>query len=202
MSHYSEKLACARYDALQVLIDAMRQADSPAEKRRCAVALLNAPDPCDLDNTIELIDDDDDPEHTPGISESAPHTPGMSESSSESRGSPNEHTPGMSESASESRGYPTAHAPTPTLIPSNTPPPHPATRPPDACQRRPPLEDAHHTSPAHEMRERPQARPRAWSPPTLDTSNPSLTRGLLSPPSPAHSLAARAGHATFPPTPT
>jgi hypothetical protein len=59
MSPYAEELAHARLEALRQLIDAMREAEDPAEKRRCAVAIFNAPDPCDLDDEIELEDEED-----------------------------------------------------------------------------------------------------------------------------------------------
>ncbi len=62
MSPYAEELANARLDALRTLLDALKQAETPDEKRRCAVAIFNAPDPCDLDDAIELDDDPDDPD--------------------------------------------------------------------------------------------------------------------------------------------
>ena len=65
MSPYASELAFARLDALRTLIDALNEAESPEEKRRCAVAIFNAPDPCELDDEIELEDEDendDDPD--------------------------------------------------------------------------------------------------------------------------------------------
>jgi hypothetical protein len=59
MSPYAEELAHARVEALRQLIDAMREAEDPAEKRRCAVAIFNAPDPCDLDDEIELEEENE-----------------------------------------------------------------------------------------------------------------------------------------------
>ena len=59
MSPYASELAHARLDALRTLVDALNQAETPEEKRRCAVAIFNAPDPSDLDDQIELVDDDD-----------------------------------------------------------------------------------------------------------------------------------------------
>src|SRR6185369_10382156 len=59
MSPYSQTLATARLDALQALVQALKDAETPDEKRRCAVAIFNAPDPCDLDDTIEFDDDSD-----------------------------------------------------------------------------------------------------------------------------------------------
>ncbi len=59
MSPYATELAEARLDALRTLIDALNEAETPDEKRRCAVAIFNAPDPCDLDDSIELEDDED-----------------------------------------------------------------------------------------------------------------------------------------------
>ncbi len=58
MSPYASELASARLDALRTLIDALNEAQTPDEKRRCAVAIFNAPDPCDLDDEIELEDDE------------------------------------------------------------------------------------------------------------------------------------------------
>ena len=75
-SPYAYELAHARLDALRQLIEALNSANSPAEKRRCAVAIFNAPPPSDLDE--------------------ATHTPGMSESiggASESRGYASPTTP-------------------------------------------------------------------------------------------------------------
>ncbi len=60
MSPYATELASARLNALRTLIDALNEADTPEEKRRCAVAIFNAPDPCNLDDEIELKDDEDD----------------------------------------------------------------------------------------------------------------------------------------------
>ncbi len=60
MSPYASELAHARLDALRTLVDALNEAETPEEKRRCAVAILSAPDPCDLDDEIELVDDEDD----------------------------------------------------------------------------------------------------------------------------------------------
>ena len=57
MSPYATHLARARLDALRQLVIALNQAESPDEKRRCAVAIFNAPDPCELDDVIELDDD-------------------------------------------------------------------------------------------------------------------------------------------------
>ena len=54
MSPYASELAHARLDALRTLVDALNQAETPEEKRRCAVAIFNAPDPSDLDDAIEL----------------------------------------------------------------------------------------------------------------------------------------------------
>ena len=86
MSPYANELAHARLEALRELIDAMREAEDPAEKRRCAVAIFNAPDPCDFDDEIELEDDEeaddeeaDDQPETTSTAADAP-TPGMSES--------------------------------------------------------------------------------------------------------------------------
>ena len=59
MSPYASELARSRLDALRALVDALHQAKSPDEKRRCAVAIFNAPDPCDLDEEIEFSDDND-----------------------------------------------------------------------------------------------------------------------------------------------
>ena len=59
MSPYASELAHARLDALRTLVDALNQAETPEEKRRCAVAIFNAPDPSDLDDQIELVDDED-----------------------------------------------------------------------------------------------------------------------------------------------
>ncbi len=59
MSPYASELARARLDALRALIDALNEAESPDEKRRCAVAIFNAPDPFDLDDEIEFKSDDD-----------------------------------------------------------------------------------------------------------------------------------------------
>jgi hypothetical protein len=73
MSPYAEKLAHARLDALEALMDALKDAESPDEKRRCAVAIFNAPDPCDLDDTIELIDDDSDSTEANATSRGEPH---------------------------------------------------------------------------------------------------------------------------------
>ena len=64
MSPYGEQLAHARLCALRKLIDALNEAETPDEKRRCAVAIFNAPDPCDLDDEIELVDDDQEPEES------------------------------------------------------------------------------------------------------------------------------------------
>ncbi len=72
MSPYAEELARARLDALRTLIDALNEAESPDEKRRCAVAIFNAPDPCDLDEEIQLEDDEDD--HTDSSTALAPVT--------------------------------------------------------------------------------------------------------------------------------
>ena len=60
MSPYATELASARLNALRTLIDALNEAETPDEKRRCAVAIFNAPDPCNLDDEIELEDDEDD----------------------------------------------------------------------------------------------------------------------------------------------
>ncbi len=60
MSSYASELANARLNALRTLVDALKEAETPEEKRRCAVAIFNAPDPCDLDDEIELVDDEDD----------------------------------------------------------------------------------------------------------------------------------------------
>ena len=60
MSPYATELASARLDALRTLIDALNEAETPDEKRRCAVAIFNAPDPCELDDEIELEDDEHD----------------------------------------------------------------------------------------------------------------------------------------------
>ena len=60
MSPYATTLAQARLDALRKLIAALNEADTPEEKRRCAVAILSAPDPCDLDDEIELADEGDE----------------------------------------------------------------------------------------------------------------------------------------------
>ena len=68
MSPYATHLAHARLDALRQLVAALNQAETPDEKRRCAVAIFNAPDPCEIDDEIELEDDAED--HTPGMSES------------------------------------------------------------------------------------------------------------------------------------
>ena len=71
MSPYALELAEARLDALRTLIDALNEAETPDEKRRCAVAIFNAPDPCDLDDEIEVDDDDheDDPQDENHIGE-------------------------------------------------------------------------------------------------------------------------------------
>ena len=52
MSPYAQSLAHARLEALHALIEALRAADTPAEKRRCATALFNAPDPNDIDDCL------------------------------------------------------------------------------------------------------------------------------------------------------
>ena len=59
MSPYALELASARLDALRTLIDALNEAETPDEKRRCAVAIFNAPDPCDLDDELDLEDNDE-----------------------------------------------------------------------------------------------------------------------------------------------
>jgi hypothetical protein len=64
LSPYAEELALARLDALRELIDAMTAAEDPAEKRRCAVAIFNAPDPCDIDDSVELEDDEETDEES------------------------------------------------------------------------------------------------------------------------------------------
>ena len=60
MSPYATTLAHARLDALRKLIAALDEADTPEEKRRCAVAIFNAPDPSDLDDEIECEEDETD----------------------------------------------------------------------------------------------------------------------------------------------
>ncbi len=60
MSPYALELATARLDALRTLIDALNEAETPDEKRRCAVAIFNAPDPCDLDDEIELEEEEEE----------------------------------------------------------------------------------------------------------------------------------------------
>ncbi len=60
MSPYAETLANARIDAIKMLVDAMNDAEDPAEKRRCAVAILNAPEPNELDDEIEWTEDEDE----------------------------------------------------------------------------------------------------------------------------------------------
>ncbi len=50
MSRYAQSLAGARIQALQV---ALQDATTPDEIRRCAVAILNAPDPCEIDDALE-----------------------------------------------------------------------------------------------------------------------------------------------------
>jgi hypothetical protein len=99
MSPYAQELAHARLDALRELVDALNAAEDPAEKRRCAVAIFSAPDPSDIDDAIEL-DDDEEPDPL--------HTPGMSESSSESRGYPDTHAP-KSSPCSSTASAPLAH---------------------------------------------------------------------------------------------
>ena len=71
MSPYALELAEARLDALRTLIDALNEAETPEEKRRCAVAIFNTPDPCDYDDEIEVDDDDheDDPQDENHIGE-------------------------------------------------------------------------------------------------------------------------------------
>ncbi len=61
MSRYAQTLAQARLQALHALQCALLEAATPDEIRRCAVAILNAPDPCEIDDALP---------HTPGISES------------------------------------------------------------------------------------------------------------------------------------
>ncbi len=52
MSIYAQTLAQARLDALRRLLEALNEANTPDEKRRCAVAILNAPDPCEVDDYV------------------------------------------------------------------------------------------------------------------------------------------------------
>ncbi len=59
MSPYAQQLAHARFQAIHQLVTAMEATDDPAETRRCALAIFSAPDPCELDDEIELTDDDD-----------------------------------------------------------------------------------------------------------------------------------------------
>jgi hypothetical protein len=157
MSPYATELAHARLGALRELVDALNAAEDPAEKRRCAVAIFNAPDPCDIDDAIEL-DDDEEPDPL--------------------------HTPGMSESSSESRGYPNTHAPEATLGPATSPPPQPAERATVGCQPRQPLEEAHQTPVAHEMGERsphpPSPQPIDPDAPTASPEDLATLRSLMS----------------------
>ena len=75
MSPYATELAFARLDALRTLIDALNEAETPDEKRRCAVAIFNAPDPCDLDDEIELEDDKyDEDEDNEATEVETPHS--------------------------------------------------------------------------------------------------------------------------------
>ena len=66
MSPYAEELAHARLGAIRQLVTAMEATDDPAETRRCALAIFSAPDPCDLDDEIELVDDEDENEDEDG----------------------------------------------------------------------------------------------------------------------------------------
>ena len=66
MSPYAEELAHARLGAIRQLVTAMEATDDPAETRRCALAIFSAPDPCDLDDEIELVDDEDESEDEDG----------------------------------------------------------------------------------------------------------------------------------------
>ncbi len=59
MSPYASALATARLDAIRTLVDALNEAESPEEKRRCAVAIFNAPAPFDLDDATESVEDEE-----------------------------------------------------------------------------------------------------------------------------------------------
>jgi len=56
-STYSTELAQARLDALRALRDALAIADTPAEKRRAATAILKAPPPSEIDESLECFED-------------------------------------------------------------------------------------------------------------------------------------------------
>ena len=73
MSPYALELAHARIDALRTLIDALNEAETPEEKRRCAVAIFNAPDPCGLDDEIELEDEFESKTDDPNDSDETDH---------------------------------------------------------------------------------------------------------------------------------
>jgi hypothetical protein len=77
MSPYAQELAHARLGALRELVNALNAAEDPAEKRRCAVAVFNAPDPCDIDDAIEL--EDDEAEHEEVEEVPSQPTPSVSE---------------------------------------------------------------------------------------------------------------------------
>ncbi len=120
MSPYATELASARLDALRTLIDALNEAETPDEKRRCAVAIFNAPDPCDLDDEIELEEDDE----TDEADENEENDESEADDDSEDEDAGEEPTDGdaaQSESSSKSNEHP--HGPSAVhLYESHAPP--------------------------------------------------------------------------------
>ena len=68
MSRYSHSLAQARLQALHALQAALLEAPTPDEIRRCAVAILNAPDPCEIDDALDHAAHNENP-RTPNVPE-------------------------------------------------------------------------------------------------------------------------------------
>ena len=184
MSPYAEQLAYARLEALRQLMAAMQATDDPAETRRCALAIFSAPDPCDLDDEIELVDDDND-EDAADTDESEDNVNSDSDSDSEEEEE--------EEEEEDSENQPSA------LTPAPPPPPlltsdiaHPTSDIPpsctcDRCRLR------HHLENATQPQSLPASSPtRASLQHALTTSPP-----LLVPihPSPATMLIATAGRA-------